>query len=358
MLAELNHPYRDMLKRYIHKEAVNEEMRILYVALTRAESKLILTGVLDDETTLKTLAREVQANDYDESADAVVFNHQMRNVNCYLDWIMTALMRHPQIQQDLITYVPEIAPLLKLNTKRFAKLNNAHTALARFHLTIDEFDHIMEYSVTMHKSKAEDLYPQVARYYEYQYPYEDQKRSIEVTALEALAEEKHLTTLTETESMKRREAMDLGTLVHNVLYYFTFDHDDPKALIGTLNNEGMFTQEEYQKVMAYLPHLEAFVHSSLYQSISKATQIYKEKSFRYKDQDQVINGIFDLVYFDEQGIHVVDYKTDRVSQSNSDTKLRQKHLTQLSYYKKALSTLGKEVTGVLYYLNIDTAVNV
>ena len=358
MLAELNHPYRNMIKRYIHKEAVNEEMRILYVALTRAESKLILTGVLDDEKKLKTLARQVQANDYDESADPIVFNHQMRNVKCYMDWILAALMRHPEFQQDLITYVPSIAPLLALNKKRFAKLNNAHTALARFHLTIQEFDTIMDHSVTMQREKSEDIYPQVAKYYEYQYPYLDEKRSIAVTDLQELSAEKHVTNASEMGTMERRAAMDFGTLVHNVLYYFTFDHDDPKAIITALNEQGMFTKDEYQAITDYLPHLERFVESPLYTKIAQADQVYKEKSFRYVENDQVINGTFDVVFFDDQGVHVLDYKTDRVSKKNPDSKLRQKHLTQMTYYKHVLSSLGQDVYANLYYLNIDTLVNV
>ena len=46
MTVEYDNCYRNMIARHQLDESINEEMRILYVALTRASQKLILTGVL------------------------------------------------------------------------------------------------------------------------------------------------------------------------------------------------------------------------------------------------------------------------------------------------------------------------
>lgn len=47
-------------------------MRILYVALTRAEKKLILTGTIKDEEEIISIARKVQANDTDPTLTGVM----------------------------------------------------------------------------------------------------------------------------------------------------------------------------------------------------------------------------------------------------------------------------------------------
>lgn len=56
IVCKYEHPYSKMLKMFIRQETVNEEMRILYVALTRAEKKLILTGTIKDEEEIISIA--------------------------------------------------------------------------------------------------------------------------------------------------------------------------------------------------------------------------------------------------------------------------------------------------------------
>ena len=46
LCVEYENCYRNMIARRQLDESINEEMRIFYVALTRASQKLILTGVI------------------------------------------------------------------------------------------------------------------------------------------------------------------------------------------------------------------------------------------------------------------------------------------------------------------------
>ncbi|HBQ64719.1 MAG TPA: helicase-exonuclease AddAB subunit AddA, partial [Clostridiales bacterium] len=76
----------------IRAETLSEEMRILYVALTRAREKLILTGVVKNMA--RTAGRWVLT-----AADAPGFPlpvHALAKARCYLDWIGPSLIRHPQ----------------------------------------------------------------------------------------------------------------------------------------------------------------------------------------------------------------------------------------------------------------------
>ena len=93
--------------------------------------------------------------------------------------------------------------------------------------------------------------------------------------------------------------------------------------------------------------------------ISQADYIYKEKPFSYYDQsrDQVIHGIFDLVFIHNHQVYVLDYKTDRVSLKNSDDILIQKHQFQLNYYQQVLKDMyNQDVKAIVYYLHISKAV--
>jgi ATP-dependent helicase/nuclease subunit A len=95
------------LKRKKWMELIAEEMRILYVALTRAKEKLILVGSLKKaEKSLQSWKHALQTsswllNDYDRA-----------KANCYLDWIGPALVRHLDgrilIQEDAIGLADEI----------------------------------------------------------------------------------------------------------------------------------------------------------------------------------------------------------------------------------------------------------
>lgn len=357
VLCALDHPYRALIGKYIHKEAINEEMRILYVALTRAESKLIMTGVLDDEKKLYSLAKQVQANDTDESVKDVVYNHKLRSSRNYLDWILMACMRHEDVISDLVNAYPDLAPDLKLNRKKFAGLYNEHTRLARFHLAISHYDDIFANASTMSHPQIANRYEEVAPYYTYAYPYPDQQRSVAVTTLQALEDEKHFDYL-DGDTLTREEATSLGTLVHNVLSYLSFKNDNIKDLIEALNQAGMFTSQEYALITNYAPHIQDFIESPIYQEAALAKAIYKEKMFRFKEA-QVINGIFDLVFVSDDHITVLDYKTDHISKSNKKSSLIKKHQLQLDYYKKVLQEyFHQDVKGYVYYLETNQCVEV
>ena len=354
VLCEFSNPYRDVISKYIHKEALNEEMRILYVALTRAEDKLILTGVLKDTSTITQLAREVKANDSDPNhkrGHSVVYNLNMRQKNNYLDWILMALLRHPDFVEDLKKYKPDFS--LKLSRSSFKELQNEDTQLARFHLSIHNSEDIANAIPSYVKKEVENHYDRYQKYYDYIYPYEDQNRSVAVTTLQK-QEDHAILDLNDYVN----NAASLGTLVHTILSYLTFKDDHLDQLLQSLKDKHFFNENDYKRITDYKHHLEDFINSDLYQMISSSSTIYKEKSFRYK-KDQIINGIFDLVFIKDDHVYVVDYKTDHITKRNTVADLIEKHRVQLELYKEVLSHyFKKEVTGYVYYLETNQMVEV
>lgn len=205
VLCALNHLYREIVKAYMHKQTVNESMRLLYVALTRAQGKIILTGVFEEEKDLLALSRKVQANDANDLGDWVVFHHELRHVNNYLDWILMSAMRHETAIHDLVNVYPDLKKDLKSKRRIFNALDNEETQLACSRINVKDYDDVFTHPATHKRIMMLDQYHNVAQYYEYRYPYEDHDRSIAITTLQALSNKTHFNYLSST-SFNRKEA--------------------------------------------------------------------------------------------------------------------------------------------------------
>ncbi|MGX8679861.1 MAG: UvrD-helicase domain-containing protein, partial [bacterium] len=359
MLIDYNNPYRNMIALYMHKDMIDEEMRILYVALTRAEDKLILSGVLRSHNDLVKLAQEVLANEHDSTLnarDTVVFNENLRMKNNYLMWIMSALMRKPSIQETLTRYAGEFGILSRLRRNGFKGLDHEETALSRFHLMIEKAETIVARRSYNQEAHQLDHYDRYAPYYTYQYPYSPKDRSIAVTTLQALEDEERYT-FVEGQASSRSQALALGTLVHEVLSHLTFKEDHLNVLIDKLKQGGLLHDEELTILQNYRPHLDAFLASPTYDLIKRASVIYREKPFRYQEADRVINGIFDLVFITDGQVYVLDYKTDQIKDTRNLDALRDKHRLQLEYYKRVLKAhYHQDVQAIVYYLETSQAI--
>ena len=276
----------------------------------------------------------------------------MRQKNNYLDWILMALLRHPDFVEDLKRYKPDFS--LKLSRSSFKELENEDTQLARFHLSIHNSEDIAKAIPSYVRKEVENQYDRYQEYYDYTYPYEDQMRSVAVTTLQK--QEDHA--ILDLDETKRSNAASLGTLVHTLLSYLNFKDDDLDQLILHLKENQFFIDNDYQRIIDYKSHLEDFITSDLYRMIASSSKIYKEKPFRYK-KDQIINGIFDLVFIKDDQVYVVDYKTDHITKRNSITSLVEKHKVQIELYKEVLfHYFNMPVKGYVYYLETNQVVEV
>ena len=77
------------IKRKMKMELIAEEMRVLYVALTRAKEKLILIGTVKDAN--KEMEKWLDAREHNEW---LLPDHIRAGASCYLDWIAPSLYRH------------------------------------------------------------------------------------------------------------------------------------------------------------------------------------------------------------------------------------------------------------------------
>ncbi|MCD7949794.1 MAG: UvrD-helicase domain-containing protein [Erysipelotrichaceae bacterium] len=365
IIVEYDHVYKHLLARNIHDETLNEEMRILYVALTRASKKLILTGVIKDYDEISAIQQQLFVNNdpdiiHRPGADKVLLYSNVRQMNNSLYWILAGTLRHYEVIEDCLL-IPELKPYtLKLKQCQFEnELTFPSTCDAHFSLIITN-DLEIERSIPTHPYIQPFVDDSIRQHYQdFIYPYDITKeKSMAVTTLQQIADD-HYLNLTDEENHTNIEATDKGTLVHLLMSYLNFKDDNISSLINQLYDEKLIDDLGKDTLNDYMDKLGGFIQSNYYQMIKESKYVYKEKTFAYYDKelDQIIHGIFDLVFVYQDKIYVLDYKTDRVTERNSEASLIKKHQVQLEYYKKVLKEMyHQDIIAVVYYLQISKGV--
>ena len=362
--VEYDSYYRNVIGKRLDNEGINEEMRILYVALTRASEKLILTGALKSMDEIVNIQRKLLINEDRDMRDMysvknVILYDQLRKTNSYFPWILAPLLRHPDIIQQELLY-DDLKPYAnKLMNKKLSKfLHSDEIEHAKFAMTIKTNKEIMD-SVPEQSAQEQniDSHKQES-YLAYEYPYDIYKpHKVAVTQINKIKDDHHV--IDEDNPEFAVNAANKGTIVHLLMSLLTFDHDDLPTLIHQMREEQLIDDEGLDILKDYQEKIQNFIDSPIYQEIASSDYIYKEKPFSYYDEkeNQTVHGIFDLVFIKNNTVYVLDYKTDRVSPKTSDQRLKEKHEGQLHYYQKVLHEMYQlETQAIVYYLHISKAI--
>ncbi|MFQ7677429.1 UvrD-helicase domain-containing protein [Coprobacillus cateniformis] len=365
LIIEYENCYRNMIARRQLDESINEEMRIFYVALTRASHKLILTGVLKSIDEIAALQEKLLVNEspdiyHRENAGTILLYDRLRKTNNYLSWTLSSILRHPQIIEQClqIEQLKQRAQLLKkYHFEKQMTLDSTEHAMFCLFLTDDQ---TIEQSIPKRQKESLTMNGTIQEHYRsFKYPFDLEKpKTMSVTQLQAIADD-HYLSLAKDEETALMTATDKGTLVHLLLSHLSFQEDHIEQLINQLYENHLCNEDGRQVLLAYQDQIYGFVHSDYYQMIKEASYIYKEKPFSYYDKnlDQVIHGIFDLVFVYKDQLYVLDYKTDRISKNNSEDALIEKHKVQLNYYQRVLKDMYKQdIRAIVYYLHISKGV--
>lgn len=369
-----------MIQKNIRMENAGEELRVLYVAMTRAKEKLILTGTISD---LEKRWRSYE-NLRNRRETSLTFS-RLTNANTYFDWVLPALYRHQSFAPILGEYqipVPFMNPLYKRDVPlRVRRLNIEKLVMEE---EIEEYQAELAKEILFQWDTTEvydeAINEQLNEQFHYHYPYEregDLKQKMTVSELKkrvyleeegasALYEEADVIPLLPRFMQEETEltGASRGSAYHKLLELLDFTRDYDRA---SLKMEIEFLQEEgrLSKEMADCIEPEnilQFLHSSIGKRVQKASkeekcyaeqpfvlgvdakEIYKEDTL---DSMILVQGIID-VYFEEDGeLVVLDYKTDKVFHAEE---LREKYYAQLEYYATALERLtGKRVKQKVIY---------
>lgn len=373
---------RQFLARKAALENIGEELRVLYVALTRAREKLILTGVLKkaeqklEEMGVTILDESKEEKGFQATEPVMSQNQQSLsflkrlNANTFLQFLLMAAASYPgKYPVHLITQ----SQLLSASEVRFAK-----EELTKIEL----FAKLKHVDSQWEQRAAERL--------SYQYPYEEETvmrtkvsvselkhhvmdRIIQEEPIQQLVWEEEKQQDTEREnSREQQEEQDhyipafmegireenmgakRGTAMHRVLecYDFTRASDTLKEQLKVMEEQKKIEKEQLDLVN--VSSLKRFLDTPLGQRMQKAAQkgkLYKEKPFVMgrpaneilaesgSREMLLIQGIVDVFFEEADEIVLLDYKTDRVQ---TGQQLADRYRRQMELYQEAIERAWKK----------------
>ena len=323
-----------------------EEIRVLYVAMTRAKEKLVLIGsVSKPENVMNDALRMAQSE--------LFYDTSIRKAKTQLDLLLPACMGSREYFEVIPCSLPE---------KETEKEKKVASPLAQIRALKED---------TEFSKKLDDLIKQT-------YPYaEDTDRPFKLSVseikkrhmLEAFREEegeaaeqfpqKIAVPLIPQFIRKEEKTADgafRGTAYHRFLELYDYKAKrSAKEEVNVLKEKGFLTEDMASTL--HLGQLTKFLSSDLAKRMGCADEkglLKREQLFvlgEYPEEEAagedltLVQGIIDA-YFEEDGdLILVDYKTDRVRDL---TELAAKYKIQLIYYKEALERLLHKTVREMY----------
>lgn len=342
---------KQVIRRQNQLDSLGEELRILYVAMTRAKEKLILTGMAKEKLLEAAPAPEGRLS-YVELAGA----------DSFLEWLIPAMREDGSA---LTRRLAELKGILAEETK-----DRVQDALSR-----EE----MERRV-LFPAPDKGLAAEVDRRLSWKYPWAEEKPSRQkysVTELKKLRLEEESDASQELfpesdvipliprfiQEQEEKTGAARGTAYHAVMECMEFGNleteEQVKEMLDGLAAGGRLERLDVEAVN--VRDLLKFVLSPLgtrMQEASRRGQLYREQPFVIglpgdqvdgSDPEELvlIQGIIDAFFYEEDEIVIVDYKTDRIFRGEE---LAERYRAQLVYYGKALEMMtGKKVKERLIY---------
>lgn len=372
-----------MIAEKMKAEELGEELRVLYVALTRAREKLIMTGVSDDfEKAVKECAGLNGGQLLLPVNKRKVEPELLLESNSYLKLLMHAF----SLYKDDTDKLPAIRIYHEEDLKREAVRGQFEKKVLKEALKqlIVVEEERAEKEALSEQAEGEG---RIREKISFPYPHGElkglyTKTSVSELKMAALHEDEQ--TLVEFETEQDKSVVPLfmqeekeaggatrGTAYHRLMELLDFKEfakvkgrKEKKELLMRQKDEILLQgkMEKEELALVNMDKVEAFLESSLAMEMTeadKAGMLFKEQPFVMaipakrvdpkfpEEETMLIQGIIDA-YYEKQGeIYLMDYKTDRV---NKKEDLIQRYQTQLDYYKEALEKLtGKTVAGVYIY---------
>lgn len=358
-------PFDTILEKYTADEN-SETLRLLYVALTRAREKLIITGVANSKIpTTKDNKMEILYDLCEESE--TLFPIAFRNMaDSPLFWIISAIKRKDfdvnNIFKEKWIPVEDIDSLESINAEK----------------NIDTISNLNNIEKIAGKGEYANL---IRSKLSYKYPY---NTDVNLPSKISITEIKRKMQNDDSEpyyiqnidikpqvvkSNTNISATQKGILYHTVMENIEFNYNEnSNELINSLLNRKILTLEEAKVIST--KKIDLFLNSQLYTRVKSADYVFKEapfvmsikasrlKEYANSNENLVVHGIIDLYFVENNEIVLVDYKTDKIFGNLSA--LAKKYKIQLDLYKEALeeSTSKKVKECIIYSIDKGVAINV
>lgn len=359
------------IKEKLHDELLAEEMRILYVAMTRAREKLYLIGSVKN---LETEVRKWQTHVNNE--EWLLSDYSRRSSKSYLDWIGPALIRHRDSKS-----------LREFFEEKEVKAASVYTDPSRWKiscisardLTLPdekkspiEKEHLKRIQSGLKVDVSGGDKERVYRHLNWTYP---QYLSTQMKAKQTVTELKRQREVIDEQSeflyarkfrhlaeerprflqKTKLTAPERGTAMHTFMQHMPFRDVTLETLeekLRELVQMELLTEDQAEAIDLSLVY--DFTKTSLFERIQKAKNVYREIPFTYamkapdgSDEKVIIQGVIDLVLEEADGFVLIDYKTDAITDrfasfNDAIPILKARYDVQLKLYAQALEAIWKK----------------
>ena len=357
--SHITTPMHSLIASKMYQNCVEEEIRVLYVALTRARERLFISGV--SRSRVSTIKGRIAR--LAEFSDKYTVTTECKN---YLDWILLALNEQEYDFSTLEYITPENIKIV-LSNEASVVSDEAHCDIddALYERLADSFSFEYPYAALSRvpsKLSVSRLYPDMLDENDTSYDLFVNERPVQIPDFFS-------------EESGKSSAAERGTATHLFLQFCNFEY----AATHGINEEierlcALKYIPSNIKELIYIDELEKFIESDLLIEILKAKRIIREQRFnvslppqsftsdvsliqKLQGESLAVQGVIDLIVITQNDeIKLYDYKTDRLTAKELESydlakaKLEEKHAQQLSYYAKACEKLfGKACDSVQIY---------
>lgn len=378
---------RQCFSALMRTESISEELRILYVALTRAKEKLIMTGVTSDIPALIHKYAPVSRMKKEKLGFPVV-----NSTNGYLELVIAAFIRNRTFYET-VGQIPKRMDAKNQETVDADYEFDLELKQPKFDLAVSFYDfrkltvyHIQKgYGEEEKRAQTLEAFQNLECNYEkqickdlqweYSNLYETrQKTKLSVTEIKRIYEvdydfskeiieekKEDFPYVAPTPQFLNQErkltAAQRGTLIHKVMELFDFagieTKEDIKVWMESIDKKEILDGKIQDNLT--IDKIYQLLQSGLGKRMKQAARngkLYKEKQFvigipsnrlegskeQPDTQKIVVQGIIDAYFEEDDGIVLLDYKTDKIT-PQKETELKERYQTQLRLYKDTLEQL-------------------
>lgn len=381
---------KSVISRKIKNESLSEEIRILYVALTRAREKLILVGSIKD-----ICKKAEKLSRYLFFEDTLLIPQIISKGHCYLDFIIPTLLRHKNGKaiRDLLSDPSICSPeeLFNHSSSWDIKVLSNDDILTRekdIAAVKDEtYESLLDWDSEIRYSEHNEEY--FDSNLNWTYPHMDSvfkpvKISVSEIKKQSIPDEmiEYEEMFNEFEPYKPRfmeEKLELtssekGTAFHKVMQHIDYsklsDYNYMTRYLDSLQEAEIIAEKEKKSIR--IKSIQLFGRSDLLLRMIEAEsngRLFREVPFVlgvplkdiYTDCDidekALVQGVIDCYFIEDDYIVLVDYKTDYIKNNEEETLIK-RYKKQMELYSKALQDItGKKVEErILYSFSINKAI--
>lgn len=379
--------YRETLPRFaikniIKTENISEEMRVLYVAMTRAIDRLIMIGTVDKFENRLSKWRKGPS----------LYN--IYNQDSFLDWICTALFKDADTDSvlrsvndcNIIYEINYMSNDMTYSTKwNINKISLAHISKNEKEEAVKRNDCIKELT-DLNAQEHSQWVNEINRRLNYEYAYNNSVNiptKLSVTDIKALQHENletvkyKIPVLRDIPQFKETDSeftkAEIGSIVHFVMQHLNLNEIlSSENIIEQVNKmvlKKLLTEKEAAVVNINM--LQEFFKTDIGQRLRLSNRVKREVPFIIKKKaNEIINlldnsdtiliqGIIDCYFYEGQEVVIIDYKTDEIIDGNLEP-VKNEYSPQILSYKEAVEKITEKKVKAcyLYLFDIGKAVEI